>query len=75
MTKQSQPPTAEYTALKNAHAKALREYNMTFLDSGAHSAAEQTTWDALIDYVETHGLNYTEFDPRQGNLGAVVGLT
>lgn len=26
--------------------------------------AEQDAWDALVDYVEEHDLNYTEWDPR-----------
>ena len=62
-------PTAKYMALKNAHDKALRKYNRTFFSSSADSLKdsrnEQATWDALIDYVETHNLNYTEFDPRK----------
>ena len=27
-------------------------------------SAEQAAWDALIDFVEENGLNYTEHDPR-----------
>ncbi len=28
------------------------------------SDAEQAAHDALVDYVEAHGLNHTEHDPR-----------
>lgn len=29
-------------------------------------AEEQRTYDELIDFVEAHGLNYTDRDPRGG---------
>lgn len=34
------------------------------LDTPGTAAREQVTYDALIDFVEANGLNYTEFDPR-----------
>lgn len=55
-------PTPEYRALKAAHAAALREFRR--VETLKASEAEQVAYDALIDYVETHYLNYTKFDPR-----------
>lgn len=30
----------------------------------ANIDAEQKSWDAVIDFVEANGLNYTKYDPR-----------
>lgn len=32
--------------------------------STAQIAAEDTAWNALVDYCEAHDLNYTSYDPR-----------
>jgi hypothetical protein len=50
-------PSAEYRRLRAAWAQAYR-------DNDADSHVEQTAWDALVDYVEAHDLNFTELDPR-----------
>lgn len=33
-------------------------------DSVKNANDEQEAWDALVDYVEAHELNYTSHDPR-----------
>jgi hypothetical protein len=47
--------TAEWNA-------ALAEYRRT--DSARDFEAEQKAYDALVDFVEANGLNYSEYDPR-----------
>jgi hypothetical protein len=41
---------------------ALAEYQRS--DTLRAYDAEQKAYDALIDFVEENGLNYSEFDPR-----------
>jgi len=41
---------------------ALAEYRRT--DSTRAYETEQKAYDALVDFVEENGLNYSEFDPR-----------
>ena len=60
--------TPEYRALRAAHDRALRAYHNMPTPTDTAAEAEQIAWDALIVYVEAHGLNYTEFDPREGYL-------
>ena len=56
-----------------APARMLREAWETALerhrqrDTVATLQVEAATYDALVDYVETNGLNCTDFDPRGGH--------
>lgn len=57
--------STEYRVLRKAWEASLR----AALDTGADywDAREQSDYDALIDYVESHGLNYTTLDPRDSD--------
>ena len=65
-------------AAKRADDDALRLYRIwtgalaahrSDTDDGATERAEQVAYDTLVDYVEAHDLNYSEFDPRTDTEG------
>lgn len=53
---------AEARRLRAAWDDALTAYRRN--DTDANYEAEDRAHDALIDYIEANGLNYTEHDPR-----------
>lgn len=56
---------AELTRLRDAWDASKRELDAATGDAlWPASDAEQAAYDALIDYVEANGYNYTEHDPR-----------
>ena len=61
------------TGVTCAPARVLREAWETALerhrqrDTVATLQVEAATYDALVDYVETNGLNCTDIDPRGGH--------
>ena len=59
MTKKQLP---EFRKLRDEWDAALATKERRGTD--ADDAAEQAAWDALIDFVEENGLDYTEHDPR-----------
>lgn len=63
-------PTAEYAALREEWQRAAETLDVAVPDPrGELYRWECETFQALTDYVEAHGLNYTVLDPRGGETG------